>query len=190
MIFQNTSKQYIKNFYFQHSYFGSFNRAFLEETKLNLDDALITNLYGKNFSYDGAQRGKIFLNLYKTVTDLKTLKDILRYNGFKNKSNFEDPSYNDPSHGISSRSDLSIMANLSGGIDTKVTNFEMTMKMTAVAISGPTTDNNSNLPVFNWSSQDPDIKRVGVPESFNFPYILVSPKTICCENESDVFKFE
>ncbi len=116
----------------------------------------------------------------------------MRWNGFRKASGFKDPSSKDPSKGISSRSDLSTLFNLSGGVDTKVTNEELVFKMSAVAISGPTTDNNENLPVFNWKTADPKnlFKKVGVPEKFDFPYILISPKTLCCDNQNDIYVFD
>lgn len=116
----------------------------------------------------------------------------MRWNGFKKASGFKDPSSRDPSHGISSRSDLSRLFNLSGGVDTKVTNEDLVFKMSAVAISGPTTDNNPNLPVFEWKTADPQhlLKRVGVPEKFDFPYILVNPKTLASGNVDDVYVFD
>lgn len=99
---------------------------------------------------------------------------------------------NDPSKGISSRSDLGPFAHLSGGIDTKVTNEELVLKMTAIAISGPTTENNENLPVFDFNKVDSHkrIKREGVPEKFDFPYVLMSPKTICCDSQNDLYNFD
>jgi hypothetical protein len=123
---------------------------------------------------------------------LKTIKGVLRWNGFRKASGFKDPSTKDPSKGISSRSDLSTLFNLSGGVDTKVTNEDLVFKMSAIAISGPTTDNNDKLRVFDWKVADPKnlIQRTGVPEKFNFPYILVSPQTLCCDNKNDIYDFD
>jgi len=130
--------------------------------------------------------------LASKVKDLKSLKDVLRYNSFRKQSGFNDPSIIDPSKGISSRSDLGMFRHLSGGIDTKVTNQDLVSKMTSIAISGPTTENNENLPVFDFTKIDP-LKRIlrdGVPEKFNFPYVLMNPKTICCDSVNDLYKFD
>jgi len=125
------------------------------------------------------------------VQDLESIKTALRWNGFKKASGFEDPSSKDPAKGISSRSDLSSLFNLSGGIDTKVTNEDLVFKMSAVAISGPTTDNNENLTSFDWKNfADKDLRRNGVPEKFDFPYLLVNPKTLCCDNKNDIYVFD
>lgn len=173
-------------------YFGSYNRAFLKKTQHSLNNALINNLYGETFLYKGAARRKIINHKADSVNNLNTLNDLLRYNGYKQKSGFDDPSSVDPSKGISARSDLSWMSHLSGGIDTKVTNSELTLKMTAIAISGPTTNQNNNLSVFDWKqikSSSPII-REGVPERFDFPYLLTNPHTICCDNKNDIYHFD
>lgn len=164
----------------------------MKKTKQSLDEALITNLYGNTFSYRGSARRRIVNHLAKKVTNLKSLKDVLRYNGFKKQTAFHDPSSFDPSKGISSRSDLGAFGHLSGGVDTKVTNSDLVSKMTAIAVSGPTTENNENLPVFDFAKVDPHkrIKREGVPERFSFPYVLMNPKTICCENQNDLYNFD
>ena len=176
---------------YEHQYFGSFNRAFLEDTKNDLNTSLINHLYGSNFDYDGANRGKIFHSLQNDVKDLESLKNILRYNGYKKNAFKDDPSNDDPSHGISARFDLSNkMKNLSGGVDCKITNYELAKKLTCIAISGPTNDNNENLPPFEWSKTTTKEQRKGVPEKFNFPYVIMSPKTLCCDNENDIHKFK
>jgi hypothetical protein len=183
----------ISKYLYNHSFFGSFNRAFLLETKNNLNMALIKHIYGKKFGYRGSSRGKIFKNLEKTVNDIKSLKDILRYNGYNKPGADWDPSYRNPGNGISARYDLSnsLLKNLSGGIDCKVTNNEMAHELTAIAISGPSNENNPNLKTFDWNeSNDHKTVREGVPNKFNFPYIKMSPKTICCDNVKDVYTFK
>ena len=49
--------------FYDQGYFASFNRAFFQETKLDLNQALITSLYGNIFDYEEANRKKIF-NVY------------------------------------------------------------------------------------------------------------------------------
>jgi len=46
----------------------------------------------------------------------------MRYNGFQKRDDHfpEDPSFKNPSNGISARYDLSTFYNLSGGVDAKV----------------------------------------------------------------------
>lgn len=63
--------------------------------------------------------------------------------------------------------------------------------MSAIAISGPTTENNEKLNVFEWKKADPHnyVKREGLPEKYQYPYILVNPKTLCTNDESDIYEF-
>jgi hypothetical protein len=61
----------ISDYIYKHEYFGSFNRAFLDETKNDLHMALVKHLYGKKFGYSGSSRAKIIKKLYKSVKDLK-----------------------------------------------------------------------------------------------------------------------
>lgn len=182
----------ISNYIYQHKYFGSFNRAFLEETKNDLHVALVKHLYGPSFGYRGSHRGKIFKHLQEKVSDLKSLKDLLRYNGYKHPGFQSDPSSKNPGEGISARYDLAGfgLTNLSGGIDCKVTNYELVKDLTAVAISGPTNENNPNLTIFEWAQVKQSIKRDGVPEKYNFPYIIMNPNTLCCDNQNDIYSFK
>lgn len=83
------------------------------------------------------------------------------------------------------------MKNYSGGVDLKVTNFELNIKMSAIAQSGPTTNENRNLPVFKWiTNEHLGIKRIGVPESFDFPFILMSPATLSTDSKNDIYYFK
>jgi len=167
------------------SYFGSFNRAFLKETKLSLDENLIKNLYGNTFNYFGAQR-RIIANHYSPyVKDLKTLKDLLRQNGYLKANNWNDPSFHKPSKAFSARLDFLGIPN--GGIDTKVINSELMDKKTSIAISGPTTENNPNLIPFKFYGDHH--RRNGVPKEFNFPYIIMNSKTLKDNSINDKYEF-
>lgn len=75
-----------------------------------------------------------------------------------------------------------------GGIDTKVINSELMEKKASIAISGPTTENNANLPVFKFGHDQ--FSKKGLPQEFNFPYIYMSPRTIKDDSISDVYKFK
>ena len=181
----------ISSYVYTHGYFGSFNRAFLQETKNDLHLAMVKFLYGKKFGYRGSNRAKIINALQNNVVDIKSLKDLLRYNGYKLNNFKKDPSSKRPGESMSARYDLedSHLKNLSGGIDCKVTNYELSQSLTSIAVSGPTNENNENLTTFDWGGQN-DIKRVGVPQKFNFPYILMSPKTLCCDNKNDIYSYK
>lgn len=158
----------------------------MKQTKLSLDEALVKNLYGDTFSYGGASRRKIANHYNPHVNNLKTLKDLLRHNGFKLQNNWDDPSFERPNKAFSAR--LDFLGYPNGGIDTKVINFEYMEKKTSIAISGPTTENNPNLTIYKFGN---DLhKRSGVPEEFNFPYLKMNAKTIKDDSINDSFSFE
>lgn len=183
----------VSNHLYDKTYFGSFNRAFFTETQTDLNQALINQLYGGMFDYKGAARGKIFYKLQSKVKDMKSLKYILRYNGYNNNnSEFpDDPSKRSPGNAISARYDLAkVFMNLSGAIDCKITNFEFAMSMTAIVIAGPTKDDNPNLKAFDWKDvKSLNILHDGVPQRFDFPWIYTSPRHLCCNN-NDIFKWD
>jgi hypothetical protein len=154
---------------------------------------LIRELYGDIFSFDGSARGKIFKKLESSVNNLSTLRDVLRYNGFKLKNpNFkDDPSFSSPGSGISARFDLDEdVGGLSGGIDCKLTNNDLINKLSSVIISGPSNEKNPNLPIFSWDGHNSKgIKHDRMPEKFDFNWILASPKNIKNNSIDDTYNF-
>ena len=158
----------------------------MSKTKSSLDENLIRNLYGDSFSFKGAKR-RIIANHYSSyVKDLKTLKDLLRHNGYKKRNNWNDPSFNQPSHAYSARLDFNGIPN--GGIDTKLINSELMHEKTSIAISGPTTENNPNLTPFKFDSSD-TCRRNGVPKKFDFPYLIMNAETIKNDSINDKYIF-
>ena len=65
-------------------------------------------------------RSYIYKLLQKNISNLEDFRKAIQYNGFKqpNSNIPNDPSYNDPTNGISSRSDL--LGSPHGGVDFKV----------------------------------------------------------------------
>lgn len=103
-----------------------------------------------------------------------------------NRKDFpDDPSNTNPGVGISSRSDLSLFKHYSGGVDAKVSDYDHAIKLKAVAISGPTNENNPNLPTFTWKNVS-SVKHEGLPEKYDFPWVLMSPETLRGESK-DIF---
>jgi hypothetical protein len=82
------------------------------------------------------------------------------------------------------------MKNISGGVDCKFTNFDLISKMSSAIISGPSTENNPNLPIFEWTSELKSLKHKGLPEKFDFGWYLASPENIKDNNLQDKFNFK
>ena len=157
-------------------YYASFNRAFFSETKESLNQQLLNNLYGDAFDYEGGVRKEIFKRLDGNVNTFEDVQKVLRYNGYGKEGTMGDKAdFYDPSHGISSRFDLSDMKVLSGGIDTKVTNWERITRNTAMTISGPTVDGDK-LSIFKWKDfPNIDMAHEGVPDAFDFDWKEIGP---------------
>jgi len=149
---------------------------------------LIKELYG-NFGYVVSKRKVLFQHLEQSVVDMESMKDIMRYNGYKNPNTvWNDPSVTSPANGIAARADLEDDKNFSGALDAKITNYQMILNLNNLAISGPTTNKNKNLPIFQWDDKNDlmkDIKHRGVPTKFNFPWLNITPETIKNNNIND-----
>lgn len=116
----------------------------------------------------------------------------MRYNGYKlNRSDFpDDPSNSNPGFGISARYDLDKEFYLSGGIDSKITNNLLIEELSSLIISGPTNENNENLPTFNWDKVDKStISITGLPDKYDFKWLLANPKTMKNNEINDIYEF-
>ncbi|XP_015763046.1 PREDICTED: phospholipase B-like 1, partial [Acropora digitifera] len=124
--------------------------------------------HGLSYSYQLAPRAEIFRRDQGKVTDMASMKRILRYNDFPH-----DP-YSDknPYNSICGRGDLLSHRGPSGCYDTKVTDFSMAKDLMADAISGPTYQ---GLPVFCWSNFSFPIKHVGLPDCYDFDFVTMKP---------------
>ncbi|KAK7939393.1 hypothetical protein WMY93_002719 [Mugilogobius chulae] len=125
--------------------------------------------YGEDFSYDLCPRAKIFRRDQAAVTDLKSLKQIMRYNNYK-----KDPySKGDPCKSICCRNDLKAVKPSPGGCyDTKVTDYHMAADFRAEAVNGPTSQ--GELPMFRWDKFT-NISHVGLPRFYNYTFVPMEP---------------
>ncbi|ERE66605.1 phospholipase B-like 1 [Cricetulus griseus] len=150
-------------------YWPSYNIPFHEKVYNLSGYPMLVQRLGLDYSYDLTPRAKIFRRDQGTVTDLASMKYIMRYNNYK-----VDPySAGDPCNTICCREDLNDASPIPGGCyDTKVADVFLASRFTAYAISGPTVQD--GLPVFNWSRFNRTLHR-GMPEVFNFDFVTMSP---------------
>lgn len=163
----------------KESFFGSFNRAFLNETKLDLNNSLIKHLYGEFLaSSKNSHRAKLVRQLQSKIKDVKTMSEVIRYNGYKNANSGlkDDPSFKNPAHAISARFDLTSKKSnkFTGGIDAKIVNFESVNNFQVYISNGPTTANNPNLPKFEFPD---NMMHKGIPNIVSFPLIKLNLKS-------------
>ncbi|XP_056460799.1 phospholipase B-like 1 [Gadus chalcogrammus] len=126
--------------------------------------------FGDIFSYDLCPRAKIFRRDQGRVTDLDSLKHIMRFNEYKT-----DPySEGDACKTICCRGDLLESKPMPGGCyDTKVTDFPMAGEFQVEAVNGPTTQ--GGLPAFAWSGPFNATLHQGLPPSYNYTFIVMRP---------------
>lgn len=183
----------------ENSYFAGFNKALFQETNKDLNTNLIEEMYGEGFSYKRSPRAILLNAIEYKVNNISSFKNALMYNGYKmnNVENpfhlLDDPSFENPALGISSRYDLSIGQNPFGATDFKMTNREFIDNMSAIFHHGPTSSNstpNSYLTPFKWSnlSNEKDYSHEGLPDTLDFPFIKVSSKNMKFDSSS-IFDF-
>lgn len=150
-------------------YWPSYNIPFHEKIYNWSGYPLLVQKLGLDYSYDLAPRAKIFRRDQGKVTDMASMKYILRYNNYK-----KDPySKGDPCNTICCREDLNSINPTPGGCyDTKVSDIYLASQYTAYAISGPTVQ--GGLPAFNWKRFNKTLHQ-GMPEVYNFDFITMKP---------------
>ncbi|XP_028601787.2 phospholipase B-like 1 isoform X1 [Podarcis muralis] len=125
--------------------------------------------YGLDFSYEMAPRAKIFRRDQGKVTDMETMKHIMRYNNYT-----KDPyTRHNPCNTICCRGDLNPESPMPAGCyDSKVSDLSMATNFAAYAINGPTVE--EDLPVFSWTRFN-KTKHQGLPDSYNFDFVIMKP---------------
>jgi len=123
--------------------------------------------FGDSYSYSMCPRAQIFRRDEHTVTDMPSMKRIMRYNEWQT-----DPlSLGDSCNSISARCDLDPPANdpqAFGAIDAKVSDFHHVKKGITKAVNGPTWD---SQPVFAWTEEWSDIYSGGMVKVFDFEFV-------------------
>ncbi|XP_051523304.1 phospholipase B-like 1 [Myxocyprinus asiaticus] len=153
----------------RHGYWASYNIPFHSDIYRKSGYAVMWKKYGEDFSYDLCPRAKIFRRDQAKITNLDTLKNIMRYNDYR-----KDPySKKHPCKSICCRNDLRLRRPHPGGCyDTKVTDHHMAQMFTVEAVNGPTTQN--ALPPFSWSHFNRTAHQ-GLPQTYNFTFITMQP---------------
>uniref|UniRef100_A0A8C0HEV1 Phospholipase B-like n=1 Tax=Chelonoidis abingdonii TaxID=106734 RepID=A0A8C0HEV1_CHEAB len=153
----------------RRGYWPSYNIPF-HETIYNLSGyAKYAEKYGLDFSYELASRAKIFRRDQGKVTDLESMKYIMRYNNYMK----EPYAKLNPCNTICCREDLNPSLPVPAGCyDSKVADFHMASVFAASAVNGPPVED--GLPVFNWK-QFNGTRHQGLPDFYNFDFITMRP---------------
>ncbi|XP_029934290.1 phospholipase B-like 1 [Myripristis murdjan] len=153
----------------RRGYWPSYNVPFHVEIYNLSGYGVMWRRHGEDFSYDLCPRAKILRRDQSKVSDLSTLKHIMRYNNYK-----RDPySKGHPCKTICCRNDLRPRRPRPGGCyDTKVTDYQMALQLVAEAINGPTTQ--GGLHPFSWQRFDHTAHQ-GLPHTYNFTFVTMRP---------------
>lgn len=67
----------------------------------------------------------------------------------------------------------------------------MINKLSSAIISGPTNENNENLTTFKWTAAyRKEFSIDGLPDEYNFSWLLANPENIKNNNKNDSFIFK
>uniref|UniRef100_A0A0A1WDU0 Phospholipase B-like n=1 Tax=Echis coloratus TaxID=64175 RepID=A0A0A1WDU0_ECHCO len=153
----------------RHGYWPSYNIPFHKVIYNMSGYTEYVQKLGLEFSYEMAPRAKIFRRDQGKVTDMESMKHIMRYNNYK-----EDPyTKHNPCNTICCRQDLSRKTPVPAGCyDSKISDISMAAKFTTYAINGPPVE--KDLPVFSWVHFN-QTKHQSLPESYNFDFVTMKP---------------
>lgn len=108
--------------FLEKGFYGSFNISYFPEHQelVGMRHFKDVNFFDKNNN----PRHYILKNLQNEVKDIESFKDLILYNGYKKRNPLikDDPSFRDPTNGISARNDL-LTGQFYGGIDFKVIKY-------------------------------------------------------------------
>jgi hypothetical protein len=151
-------------------YWPSYNVPYFTETFDLSGYPAMVEKYGDDFTYDKNPRALIFARNVTSIQSFEEVQQMLQYNDWQH-----DPlSKGSPANSISSRYDLlSTKPVPFGGADSKVVDHLLFKTMSAIAISGPT---HQQQEPFVWSTSGfQNTSHVGLPDAFNFSWQNVSP---------------
>ncbi|XP_061564292.1 phospholipase B-like 1 [Cololabis saira] len=156
----------------RRGYWPSYNIPFHVEIYNLSGYGVMWKRYGEDFSYDLCPRAKILRRDHGKVSDLSSLKHMMRYNNYK-----RDPySKGHPCKTICCRNDLRQRGPRPGGCyDTKVTEYQMALQLVSEAINGPTTQ--GGLRPFSWQAFNLTAHQ-GLPQTYRFDFVTMKP-TLC-----------
>ncbi|XP_065892307.1 putative phospholipase B-like 2 isoform X2 [Dysidea avara] len=165
-------------------YWASYNIPYFDDIFEKSGFAKLADQFGSFFTHAGSPRAKIFARDQDKITDLKSMIHLMRYNDFKHDPLSAcncTPPYS-AENAVCARSDLNdvngtypfffLSHRFHGGIDTKVTSYEMFHnKLGCIAISGPT---HQQQPPFQWSTSGYSNIPDGHPDLWQFEPIKIS----------------
>jgi len=165
----------------QLGYFPSYNVPYFEANRDVCEFPEQEALFGPYlFSYERCARAEIFRRDEGSIESITDFGNMMRYNDYEQ----DTLSHGNAGLAISSRFDLvtmdypdnpSLQRNAFGGIDSKITSYEMMQSTSCQAQSGPTHD---DQPVFKWSAW-PKVPHYGMPAEYDFGWVDMDFSATC-----------
>ncbi|KAF7637678.1 Phospholipase B-like, partial [Meloidogyne graminicola] len=161
----------------RYGYWPSYNIPFLSKIS-ELSGFNEKGLLNNWWRWGYTPRAKIFHRDHNKVKDLKTLKELMRYNDYTHDEYSRCKCDPHIQLNISTRGDLNpkngkyevsgMGFRNHGSIDYKGTNFELFKQLRFEVIGGPTYGGPGNLPYFSWSNTKINTTHYGQPINWNF----------------------
>ncbi len=175
---------------FEQSYWPSYNRPFFDKIKKISNQTGVEEAFGEHYNYHKTARAQLFKALHGSVVDEASMQRVMRHNNFENDEVGTQGCLagRSGSNAIAERGDLTKLAAGcidditfidEGAIDAKFTNVKLMQTLSTRAISGPTSD---QQPPFSWSSCPFERSHEGQPETFDFPWVVISWRQVSKED--------
>eukprot|EP00301_Raphidiophrys_heterophryoidea_P026697 c9280_g1_i1.p1 GENE.c9280_g1_i1~~c9280_g1_i1.p1 ORF type:complete len:582 (+),score=118.61 c9280_g1_i1:45-1790(+) len=160
----------------RRGYWASYNIPFYRQVYEASGYPAMVEQAGNFFTYELTPRAQIFRRDQGSVTDIASLKRLLRSNNFQTDPYSFDGQIQNPRWAICARGDLGAPVKAGGCYDTKVTSYLLgAQNLTTHIISGPTT-NEGSLPAFSWLAAPFNSKpHTGLPTEYNFDWLEIHP---------------
>lgn len=165
----------------EKGYFPMFNVPFTDKVfeKLGYKEFVEKNPDAWFSLGHNCSRYNVFAKIQNTVTDAKSMEEVMRYNNYQNDEESKHPKFGaDPAASIASRYDLRDGKNLKkeamGALDAKITTSEMIKELQFVSVAGPTRSH--GLPPLDIEALEKEVPFLheGVPTSMNWDWIHMS----------------
>jgi len=169
----------------EKQYYASYNVPSLDEVYniCGYPEAVSVDEHAAFWSdRDKCGRANIFRRNHTMISDLEGMKAIMRYNDYLHDPLSKDPLFGiDPGAAPAARYDLrpgpTPKGLAFGEMDTKITSSNMLPHLSFVAISGPTTQHNKELPVFDFATTQFQVPHRGIPDRWDFDWVVFHPQS-------------
>ncbi|CAG9128004.1 unnamed protein product [Plutella xylostella] len=182
MLFSLRTEQLTKE-----SYFGSYNIPYFKKMFDLTGGTERVRSFGAWFGYDTNPRALIIREQQSTISSLRDMYRVARYNDYKHDVLSRCPECRPPysaCNAIAARNDLNpadgwypfraLGHRSHGATDAKITSYKLHKQLKFIAVSSPPHNTSRGLPPFRWSKFDLKVPHMGHPDLWTFPPVVHS----------------